>query len=544
MEVSPDLDLGPTTFATLTPCNAKAKIMFSAVAEALLRQSQRKRPAFAKFMSISPQQVYDPDAALLLRQLDAAGIGNSDSVTEADTDTEEANALSNHIWRGAYIFSLDHRSAGSNTVWVAGKGRGGVEDSVDMRLALQSDKRADKIRGYHARFQLDRNGYMQISVGNFHELYLAVNGSQIDYKKPRHIVVPTAKVQAGDLVFDFAYTSYARSLEFTQIRDTYVQQAHNLDDVLSLTITPAPPLLPRIIGEWTLNMNLGRGATGKVYSAANDLGDVVAIKHVDNTKRTAKSVSEEVKTLRTLTEEARQANHKHIIQLKELLPDSISQHLFIGSFQDLYMVLTPACPRTLADYDPAKSTDDNCVLFLRDSLLALQFLHDRRWLHRDIKPANIGIHSHRAVLLDFGCAFQLPDDEQHIPARPGANGTINYLSPERERTRYGRADDVWALAVSLFEAVFRRHPWRLAVNPWRIDQARYLGDFHNFELSAHNQLQQESSDSLENLLSAMLRHEWSACNPGLRVQAKEALRHPVFDTLEDNAAPIKKKVKF
>ncbi|KAF1999186.1 kinase-like protein [Amniculicola lignicola CBS 123094] len=542
MEAALDPDVDPTTFAMLTPSNAKAKVMFSAVAESLLQHSQQNRPAFAKFMSIGLKQSYDPEAALHLRQFDREVAGDSDSITEADTDTEEANAHSNHIWRGAYTFSLNNRDAYVDSVWLAGKGRGGVDDSVDIRLTLQSDKRANNVRGKHARFQLGLNGHMQISIANTRDLYLAVDGNQVDARTPRHIATPTAKVQAGDLVYDFVYTPYARSAEFTRIRNAYVEKAHSLDDVLSLSMTPTPHALLRTIGQWALGKNLGKGAAGKVYSAVNDRGEVVAIKHVSNTRRTAQSVSDEVQTLRSLTHEARQADYKHILALKELLPDNIEQNLTTDTFQDVYMVLTPACPRTLADYHSAQFPADNYVALLRDSLLALQFLHSRRWLHRDLKPANIGIYSNRAILLDFGGAIQLPDGE-HIPASPGTHGTIGYLSPERERTQYGTADDVWALGVSLFEAFFRRHPWRQSVNPWRFDQVRHLGHFREYELFAHNQLRHASPDSLHNLLSSMLRHEWSACNLGARIHVEEALQHLVFNILDKDIEPIEKRVK-
>lgn len=108
-----------------------------------------------------------------------------------------------------------------------------------------------------------------------------------------------------------------------------------------------------------------------------------------------------------------------------------------------------------------------------DMMAGIKFLHDNSWVHRDLKPGNVGVlmrDRYRAVLLDLGDAVQLPPGRK-LDAAPGTNGTVNYLSPEREMTVYDHGEDVWSLGIIGYQLIYGYHPFMLARNPWRPGEA-------------------------------------------------------------------------
>ena len=85
---------------------------------------------------------------------------------------------------------------------------------------------------------------------------------------------------------------------------------------------------------------------------------------------------------------------------------------------------------------------------------ALAALHEAGYLHGDVKPGNIGFTAGGSPkLLDFGLAREAND--------PGLlGGTLRYASPEVLAGRPAEeADDVWSLAVVLYEMATGEHPF-------------------------------------------------------------------------------------
>ncbi|MCH9679819.1 MAG: serine/threonine protein kinase, partial [Deltaproteobacteria bacterium] len=96
---------------------------------------------------------------------------------------------------------------------------------------------------------------------------------------------------------------------------------------------------------------------------------------------------------------------------------------------------------------------------------ALADLHSRGVIHRDIKPSNIAVEGDAVRLLDFGYAHSAGDGE--LPSTAGLTmvehrpGTYLYMAPEQALGQApGPSFDVYALAVTLFEALAGRAPFQ------------------------------------------------------------------------------------
>jgi hypothetical protein len=123
---------------------------------------------------------------------------------------------------------------------------------------------------------------------------------------------------------------------------------------------------------------------------------------------------------------------------------------------------------------------------------AVDYLHRQGKVHRDLKPSNILLDAHDEPLVsDFGLVKDVGDLDSNVPFGPGISGstpptaqeetrtippqadpagvtktgavlgTAAYMSPEQargEKGAVGRAADVWALGVILYELVVGYRP--------------------------------------------------------------------------------------
>ena len=100
------------------------------------------------------------------------------------------------------------------------------------------------------------------------------------------------------------------------------------------------------------------------------------------------------------------------------------------------------------------------AMLVRDAALALQAVHDQQVIHRDVKPANLMLSPDgaRVVLMDFGLA-KGQDRELSTSRAGGLLGTLRYAAPEQlaaANLRVGPEADVRGLGVTLWELLTRR----------------------------------------------------------------------------------------
>ena len=103
---------------------------------------------------------------------------------------------------------------------------------------------------------------------------------------------------------------------------------------------------------------------------------------------------------------------------------------------------------------------EQIMTLIKHILLALNYIHSRGIAHRDVKPENIMYTEDRLVLIDFGFACSILENQ--LRKCSGLQGTPMFLSPEmwmvayRKINRFPSEDvylksDIWSAGIVFYE---------------------------------------------------------------------------------------------
>jgi eukaryotic-like serine/threonine-protein kinase len=211
-----------------------------------------------------------------------------------------------------------------------------------------------------------------------------------------------------------------------------------------------------IAGRYSLEREIGRGATGAVWLGRDELlGRAVALKQIGRMPGTDST------DLARAEREARlgaRLNHAHVVAIFDVVtdPDTEARWLVMEYVEGL----------TLAELvrDRGPLTPDDAAPLLRQAADALVAAHAAGIAHRDVKPSNILIGAGNQVkLTDFGIARVAADPA--LTQTGFVTGSPAYLAPEvATGARGDEASDVWSLGATTFHALAGRPPYEIGDN--------------------------------------------------------------------------------
>jgi hypothetical protein len=193
---------------------------------------------------------------------------------------------------------------------------------------------------------------------------------------------------------------------------------------------------------FTVQEELGAGTFGTVFKVVKiNSGEVFAMKQLSKQmlikKKQLKYAIAESKIMRSL-------HHPYIVTL----------HYAFETPRNLYLVMELCSGGDLSSLvaKQGRLMEQDAMIFVAETLLALEYVHSLSIVYRDLKPANILLDSAGHIqLTDFGLA-----KENVTPLNPAQTfaGSPSYLAPEMlTKSGASKESDIYGIGVIMFELI-------------------------------------------------------------------------------------------
>jgi tRNA A-37 threonylcarbamoyl transferase component Bud32 len=198
-----------------------------------------------------------------------------------------------------------------------------------------------------------------------------------------------------------------------------------------------------VIGErYEVLAQISSGAMGAVYRAMDEKEErQVAVKRLLDTRQAAR-FEIEARLLSAL-------DHPRVVEVVDYFLDETGQYLVMDLVEgvDLGRMLKEAGKPGLPLQD--------AVEYVRQACEALQYVHEQHIVHRDVKPQNLILGTEGVVLVDFGVARELGEEDQGTVGI----GTPRFMAPEIfAGGNVSPRSDVFSLAATLWTLLVGKPP--------------------------------------------------------------------------------------
>lgn len=316
-------------FAILKPYNVAAKVDF----DELIKKSGHRSLSSA---CVSTQQQYDREVFRSRIRDTKEDNANWDAVsvtsTECETDLEDDLG---RIYSGYYTLDLGRPPKNPLIGWKIG------ED-----LPLGRTYKAQGMRSCPAilNFHDCKTGFLsllsRVRVGGCE---VTVNGNTINHAKTFSLNQNPMQVRLGPLQYEFEYTAHASSSTYLTQRQAYFETWFNERGPI-IDVAPTPVGQVRTFGQWTVNVALGRGTSGRVHFASNAKGDIAVLKVVDGTQEQALQEIEILKRLQSLP--CSQTSQGRLVRLVDVIRPNGGKGRTGAPFEEIAIVLEPCVSNT------------------------------------------------------------------------------------------------------------------------------------------------------------------------------------------------------
>eukprot|EP00771_Trimastix_marina_P004001 gnl/Trimastix_PCT/728.p1 GENE.gnl/Trimastix_PCT/728~~gnl/Trimastix_PCT/728.p1 ORF type:complete len:454 (-),score=116.79 gnl/Trimastix_PCT/728:317-1588(-) len=193
---------------------------------------------------------------------------------------------------------------------------------------------------------------------------------------------------------------------------------------------------------------VGGGAFGKVYRAIDNAGQVVAVKEIKKSRIPVSQTRSEEQTECALHEAVamlRMNPHPNVVKLLSLFND----------LKAWYIIMEYCENGELFEYIQQGVRQDVALVYFRQLISAVDFMHTNNICHRDLKLENILVdNAYNLKLCDFGLSKELYVENQ-VNVMQTMCGSPAYVAPEvfTFQGYEGTKADIWSCGVILFAMI-------------------------------------------------------------------------------------------
>uniref|UniRef100_A0A8C2EQP4 non-specific serine/threonine protein kinase n=1 Tax=Cyprinus carpio TaxID=7962 RepID=A0A8C2EQP4_CYPCA len=265
---------------------------------------------------------------------------------------------------------------------------------------------------------------------------------------------------------------------------------------------------------WEIVGELGDGAFGKVFKAQNKQTGIFAAAKVIDTK-----TEDELEDYMVEIDILASCDHPNIVKLLDAF-----------YYESKLWILIEFCAGGAIDAVMLELerplTEPQIRVVCKQTLDALQYLHDNKVIHRDLKAGNILLSLDGDVkLADFGVSAK---NTKTIQRRDSFIGTPYWMAPEvvmcetsKDRP-YDYKADIWSLGVTLIELA-QIEPPNHEMNPMRVLLKIAKADPPT--LQQPSKWSPEFNDFLKHALDKNVDNRWSTA---------QLLQHPFVSSVTDS----------